>query len=253
MTPAYPRRKPVIFLPVVELVLAAACGIQPSVKYQASSSRAVFRENRVQLSLLLAFAFCLAATADPLDTTKGTLSLRAGLEPDQRLTAHLATTNLSLALSMYAELTGRKQLPATNSLSRMLDEMSGGRLSRWQILNPGPLPDSGLTFHGDGFYSAAEVKSQLENLFRTNGLAIVPSGKHGFRAIRVLDMGVTNGDQALAVERFLARSHDRRFKLYTLLLLFGVLFGTPVLYLIRRIYDPTSRSSTKRPSAAAPE
>jgi hypothetical protein len=208
------------------------------VKFQTSSPANVLSGWFGLSGLLVACSLAFAVNAGELVGHAGTIPLRAGLDPDQRLTAQLTTTNLDLALLMYAELTGRELLPATNSFSRALDQMSGGRLSRWRILWPVPIPDSGLTFHGDGFYSAAEVKAHLEKMFRTNGLTMIPWGKHGFYAVRLADMGVTNGDQELAVRTFMARSHDRRLKLYMLILTLAMLFGTAALHLLRRFYRP---------------
>jgi hypothetical protein len=246
--PVAQRRQDAFYLPtwpsrqIGDLALALACGIQSAVKSKTNSPAAILSRRSFGLSaLLLACCLILTVNAEELVGRAGTIPLRAGLDPDQRLTAQLTITNLDLALLMYAELTGRQRLPATNSFSRALDQMSGGRLSRWRILHLGPIPDSGLTFHGDGFYSAAEVKAHLEKIFRTHGLTMIPWGKHGFYAVRLSDMGVTNGDQELAARTFMGRSHDRRLKLYMLILMLALLFGTAALRLRRRFYRPDRR------------
>jgi len=91
---------------------------------------------------------------------------------EQNLTANIAVTNLSEALTMYAELTGRQFLPRTNSVPERLDELLFGQLSRLQLVSPAPKPDSGIRLHADGQFTAAEVKAAVEKLFAGGGISV---------------------------------------------------------------------------------
>src|SRR4030095_15269086 len=51
----------------------------------------------------------------------------------------------------------------------------------WRIVKPTTPPDSGVRYHGDGVFTAKEVKAALDALFKTNGLAAVPAGEKHFR------------------------------------------------------------------------
>jgi len=110
-----------------------------------------------------------------------TIPLRPGLSPTDHLTVPSEFTNIVQAVTVYSDLTGRQLLPRTNGLPERLDELLGGHLSRWKIVKPTPAPDSGVRYHGDGVFTAEEVKASLDALFKTNGLAVVPVGTKHFR------------------------------------------------------------------------
>lgn len=110
--------------------------------------------------------------------------LRAGLSRSDRVTANINETNLSQALMMYSELTGRAPLPKTSSLSQQVDEFFGGYLSRRHLLKLPLRVSSGIEYHRDGLFSVGEVKDQLEALFAVNHLILSPEGKKYFRAVR---------------------------------------------------------------------
>ncbi len=87
---------------------------------------------------------------------------------------------------MYLELTGRKFWPATNGFVSRRDEASGGRLTRWRLINPIPQLDSGIAFHADGALSAAETKAKLEAVLRRANLYLIPVGMSYFQ-IQTMD------------------------------------------------------------------
>jgi hypothetical protein len=110
--------------------------------------------------------------------------LRAGLSRSDRVTVNINETNLSQALIMYSELTGRTQLPKTSPLTQRADELFGGRLSRAHLLKLPPRASTGIEYHRDGLFSVGEVKDQLEALFAANHLVLTPEGEKYFRAVR---------------------------------------------------------------------
>ena len=112
------------------------------------------------------------------------LPLRAGLSSSDRVTADLNQTNLTQALIMYSELTGRTQLPKTSPISQQVDEFFGGNLSRWHLVKPPVRIASGIEYHRDGLFSVAELKAHLEDLIAAKGLVLVPDGKKYFRVLR---------------------------------------------------------------------
>jgi Na+(H+)/acetate symporter ActP len=109
------------------------------------------------------------------------IPLKLGLSSTDHLTVPSEFTNVAQALSIYSDLTGRQLLPRTNGLPERLDDLLGGQLSRWRIVKPTTPPDSGVRYHGDGVFTAEEVKAALDALFKTNGLAAVPAGEKHFR------------------------------------------------------------------------
>jgi hypothetical protein len=113
------------------------------------------------------------------------ISLRPGLDPEEKLTASIDPNDLTKAVRMYVELTGRDLLPLRASWSERLDRAVGGRLSRWRILRPRPRTDSGISYHRDGRLSAGELKEELEAVFRSAGLSPVAVGAGGFKLVWV--------------------------------------------------------------------
>jgi hypothetical protein len=111
------------------------------------------------------------------------IALRRGLSDQQRVTANINETNLAQAFVMYSELTGRIQLPQTNSLAENVDSLLGGRLTRWHWVHA-PHASSGIQYHADGLRTVLELKAELEELFAKNGVRIVPEGAKYFRVVR---------------------------------------------------------------------
>jgi hypothetical protein len=122
-------------------------------------------------------------------TASGKLPLRAGLSPSERVTVDINQTNLTQALIMYSELTGRSPLPNTTRISQQFDEFFGGYLSRWHLVKPRPPIRSGIEYHRDGLFSVAEVKGYIEALIATNGLVFVPEGRKYFRVLKSTEAG----------------------------------------------------------------
>ena len=114
----------------------------------------------------------------------GTMQLRRGLSPDEKMTAYVDSRDLPKALRMYAELTGRELLPSQASWGKRLDRYFNGRLVRWGIVKPAAIPDNGICYHRDGRFSAMEIKQALEDLFRSAGLCPVPEGRDCYRLVR---------------------------------------------------------------------
>jgi hypothetical protein len=112
------------------------------------------------------------------------IPLRPGVNPDEKMTAFLDGRDLPKAGRMYAELTGRELVPFQASWSQRLNRCLNGRLERWGLVKPTPLPDSGICYHRDGRFSAIEVKEGLEDLFRSVGLCPVPEGRRYYRLER---------------------------------------------------------------------
>src|SRR5207245_177787 len=134
--------------------------------------------------------------------------LRADLPPDRKMTVKVGETNLAPALSMYAELTGRVLLPRTNSVLERVDDFFGGRLSRWHWITRSSDPGSGIIYHGDGLFTALEVKERLESLFQTNGILVTPDGEKYFRALQVPVSGERKNASAILQKAWL-QTHER--------------------------------------------
>jgi hypothetical protein len=109
--------------------------------------------------------------------------LRSDVLPDAKMTVRLDGLTLPQACLMYADLTGRILLPRKSSLLQQLDDLSGKRLRRWHVLKRPQTPPSGIEYHGDGSFSALEVKERLENYFRTQGLMPVAEGRCYLRLV----------------------------------------------------------------------
>jgi len=131
--------------------------------------------------ILVVFSLATQSRQPSLSLAK--LPLRAGLLPSDRVTAHLNQTNLTEALTMYSELTGRTRL--TSSISQQMNEYFGGYLSRWHLVKAPVRTRSGIEYHRDGLFSVAEVKARLEELFATSGLIFVPVGDKYFRVVQM--------------------------------------------------------------------
>jgi hypothetical protein len=134
--------------------------------------------------LLLAGAVLWRGTSESSFRAEGTIQLRRGLSPDEKMTAYVDSGDMPKALRMYAELTGRELVPSQASWSRRLDRHFNGRLTCWGLVKSTPVPDSGICYHRDGRFSAIEIKQSLEALFRSMGLYPVPEGRDCFRLVR---------------------------------------------------------------------
>ena len=113
------------------------------------------------------------------------MPLRAGVLPSDRVTVDMNQTNLTEALIMFSELTGRTQLPKNSPPSQQIDEFFGGYLSRWHLVKPPVRIRSGIEYHRDGLFSVAEVRAHLEESFAAKGFVLVPDGKKHFRVVSV--------------------------------------------------------------------
>jgi hypothetical protein len=144
--------------------------------------------------LTLAVGLGLRVPSGPLAGGRS-IPLRPGLSPSDHLTANLEFTNLAQALAVYGNLTGRLWLPRTNTLLERLDTLTAHRLSRWGLVRPAPVCDSGVRVHRDGLFSAREARELAETFFLAHGVAIEPVGT------RYLRVAATNLPPARPVAR----------------------------------------------------
>jgi len=124
-----------------------------------------------------------AAAAALTNSPAKTIQLRPGLTPETKMTVNRSETNVGKALLVYSELTGRTLLPRNRSTLESVDAFFGGWLARQGWIKVTPKPDSGVFYHGDGLFSALEIKEHLEDLFQRNGIMIVPAGDDCFRSV----------------------------------------------------------------------
>ncbi len=169
------------------------------------------------------------------------IPLRAGLVPGQRMTVNFDSPTVAQTLAVYADLTGRQLLPRTNSTAERLDTLLAGRLSQWKLISRTPAPDSGVREHGDGSFTAAEVKSMIEAQLRTNGLSLVAVGDRGLRVEPVLAATAQNPDALAAVaaaqKAWLAKHEKPLALLYTYSLIIALVCGTAGLpHILVRFY-----------------
>ena len=185
-----------------------------------------------------------AAAAALTNSPAGAISFRAELSPDTKMTVNMSETNVAKALATYAELTGRTLLPRTESLTERIDAFFGGRLSRWHWVKPASPPANSIFVHGDGLFSAVQVKEHLESIFRTNGIAIVPEGPKYFRAVT----GVAGSDQAAARQKAWLGTHEKPLALlYTYSLIIALVCGTAGLpHILVRFYTNPDGVAAKR-------
>jgi hypothetical protein len=134
----------------------------------------------------LLLAFCFLGDGNPSgvtnsDSVPAKLPLRPGLSPNDRITANLEGLSVEKALAMYAELTGRTLQPRPGGWAQAATVFAASKLSYLGLMKPPRHPSSGITIHADGLFTVIEVKEQLENFFRTNGIILVPDGTNHFR------------------------------------------------------------------------
>lgn len=172
------RRLNLVALTGLALGLTAMLGVLMDSADSDPSDRAWFNPFRPSTSKP-----ARAASAERAIHRKQGISipLRADLAPDDRMTVNLSVTNTAEALAIFADITGRQLWPRTNGVSERLDDLLHGQLSRWKLLRRAPIPDVGVSYHRDGFFTASEVKDTLEALFKTNGIALEPVGRKYFR------------------------------------------------------------------------
>jgi hypothetical protein len=122
--------------------------------------------------------------ASPINEIAGftRLPLRPGLAPNTRITTSLDGIDVPQALAMYAELTGRTLVPSPGGWGHTLATTARKELGELGFVNPEAQVSSRITTHGDGIFSAAEVKAGLELWFQTNGVLIEAQGTNAFRA-----------------------------------------------------------------------
>ncbi|HWQ93722.1 MAG TPA: cation acetate symporter [Clostridia bacterium] len=183
--------------------------------------------------------------AATLEIAPGNIPLRPGLAPEEKMTVRLNETNLNDALLAYAELTGRKLLPQTNSLAERTDEFLDGTLSRWGLVKSSAPAATGITYHRDGSSSAQEVKERLETLFASQGMILAPEGDLFLHAF------VVNGDAGAAQkalqQRWLARNERPLGLLYTYSLIIALVCGTAGLpHILVRFYTNPDGVAAKR-------
>jgi hypothetical protein len=110
----------------------------------------------------------------------GDFPLRADLNPEQRVTAHVSETNMPEALEMYAELTGRRWLRATNTAIANVGLVAKDRMAAWGWIRR--VPKSGtIQYHADGAKTALEVKQELEMLFKRKEVIVIAQGEKAFK------------------------------------------------------------------------
>src|SRR5204862_19357 len=112
---------------------------------------------------------------------RAVIGLRHGLQPGRRLSAHVDEADVPNCVLMYLDLTGRELWPPTNGLAAQLDDAMGGRLHRWKWVARGPQPDSGIRYHADGAFTAAETKARLEEALARAKVAVAPFGARYIR------------------------------------------------------------------------
>ncbi len=180
--------------------------------------------------------------------TIGHLPLRSGLSGGDKLTLSMGEFSVGQGLEMYAELTGRRQVPRASSLGDRIDELFGGRLSRWHLIQRPQAQDSGIRYHADGRLSAGEAKEQLETLFRTNGLVVLAEGERYFRVVKADDGGGKVASAVAAQQKAWLAEHERPLALlYTYSLIIALVCGTAGLpHILVRFYTNPDGAAAKR-------
>jgi len=132
--------------------------------------------------------------AGGLAQTGATIPLRPELDGNEHLTVALNAQDLAQAFRLYAALTGRQLLSATNTVAERVDDWLSSRLVRLHLVpvSPSEVATPDLTFHHDGLFTTGQLKEMLERIFWTNGLTLAPVGQKYFRAAEVHPSGATN-------------------------------------------------------------
>ena len=202
--------------------------------------------------------------------SRDTIPLRAGLAPEQRMTVVLDSLSITQMLAIYAELTGRQLLPNTNSVAERADDLLGRKLSQLKLITRTRVPDHGVREHGDGAFTAAEVKEAIEDHLRTNGWTLQAVGTGSLRALPVntdADLksrnqgqpgsysgqtaavgGATPGDRGKAAEKAWLAKHEKPLALlYTYSLIIAIVCGTAGLpHILVRFYTNPDGVAAKK-------
>jgi Na+(H+)/acetate symporter ActP len=183
-----------------------------------------------------------ASAALASQTNRSGLPLRPELSPDRKLTISVGAMNVSQALMIYGELTGRLLLPEQPRFSQRLDRLFEGRLSRWHLVAPPPNLSASVLYHADGATSAGELREALQTMFQTNGLAVVADGKRYLRAVKLGDA------TPAALQKEWLASHERPLALiYTYSLIIALVCGTAGLpHILVRFYTNPDGAAAKR-------
>jgi hypothetical protein len=190
--------------------------------------------------------------------SRETIPLRSDITTDQHLTVALDSPTVAQALAVYAELTGRKLVPNTNSVAERVDDLLNGKLSQLKLITRGATPDSGLRFHNDGLFTAGEVKAAIEAQLRTNGLELGAVGNKGFEVVprrneasevasKVPSPTSTLRRNSTAESAWLAKHEKPLALLYTYSLIIAIVCGTAGLpHILVRFYTNPDGAAAKR-------
>jgi len=193
--------------------------------------------------------------------SRDTIPLRADITPDQHLTVALDSPTVAQALAVYAELTGRKLVPNTNSLAERVDDLLNGKLSQFKLITRGATPDTGVRFHADGAFTAGEVKEAIEAQLRTNGLVLSSVGSTELKVSRTelprrsegsegseSNPSPLRGTSASSAEKAWLAKHEKPLALlYTYSLIIAIVCGTAGLpHILVRFYTNPDGVAAKR-------
>jgi hypothetical protein len=178
----------------------------------------------------------------------GKLPLSSAFSPNDKMTANIGETNLEQVLVMYEELTGRTLLPRRGGWGQKLGEAARDRLSGLGLMKRKAHPSTGILVHGDGLFSALEVKESLEALFRTNGIAVIGEGDNYFRAIRIDISNGASPSVLVSLQEAWRQAHERPLALlYTYSLIIALVCGTAGLpHILVRFYTNPDGAAAKR-------
>src|SRR5258706_5762930 len=190
-------------------------------------------------------AKAVAATISNRVDLSGKLPLRAGLAPEAKLTANLDGISLRRAVLMYAEVTGTKSSDL-GGWKQGLDEFFGGRLSRWHVVKMPVRPPSGIVFHGDGRWTAGELKESLETILQTNKVAVSVDQGNVLRLVKA--DAARQATVSLEMQRAWLSTHERPLALlYTYSLMIALVCGTAGLpHILVRFYTNPDGVAAKR-------
>jgi Na+(H+)/acetate symporter ActP len=196
------------------------------------------------------------------------IPFRSDITPGQHLTVALDSPTVAQALAVYAELTGRKLVPNTNSVAERVDDLLNGKLSKLKLIARGATPDSGVRFHADGLFTADEVKRAIEQQLRTNGLAVIAVGAKAFRVERAPGILPAQGSEqtesagsstvptrqdsggtlGAAAEKAWLTKHEKPLALlYTYSLIIAIVCGTAGLpHILVRFYTNPDGTAAKK-------
>jgi Na+(H+)/acetate symporter ActP len=178
----------------------------------------------------------------------GKLPLKAAVPPDARMTVSAESLSVDQALAIYASLTGHTLLTQRSGWGQSLLAAARDRMSGLGLIRRRAQPSSGITIHNDGLFSAAEVKEQLENFFKTKGILVVAEDANSFRAIQTNEVTGTTADPLASLYHSWLESHERPLALlYTYSLIIALICGTAGLpHILVRFYTNPDGVAAKR-------